>query len=1337
MTSTPEVNVLAGARLRLFAVASIVVSVVWAIAPGKIQPDTKFDLVEDPWGYLWRALFAWNDHAGLGELQNQAYGYLFPMGPFFGVFHSLGFPEWAIQRFWWSFLILVGFFGAHRVAVKLGGFTSDWAIVVALLYVFSPRLLSVLSEISIEAWPASLAPWLVLAAAAMVSKRASWAHQIRGAATTILLVSALGGVNATASLAVLILPLIWILTAPRNSRAFRVVIIWLTAAILGALWWLLPLFILGGFGYPFLDYIETSKITTAVTSLPNALRGTDHWIAFILDGAGHPVWQSGWVQAQYILAIVSGLVVAGFGVYGLMILRTRRDLSHAARFLYLSLLVGLVLVSVGYSGTPGSPVSSVVREFLDGVGAPFRNVHKFDPLIRLPIAFGFVYGVRHLLEHRRKVAHAIGVAGLVFALLSPTALWVGRIGDANAFVAVPESWVTTAELIDEMASVNGGSTLVLPHARNAEMTWGKVSDEPLVALAKSPVVLRAAAPLGHPGAVRLLDAIDLVAGEGLGSPALAPALNRMGIARVVVRSDVSSSIRMHDPAKVEQSLMNSPGFTLVERVSDEISIWSVQSTSLSGATLYKHDQLLNVDGSPEALLWGLQAGVIDSSRPTATAPGVAPAELRTDTFRWTTWNSGLLPAWATSELLAASNTAPTAIGARPLPPLADPDDHVVRVWQGDSQIRASSSGSDPFGDLSLGSGYSTAAALDDDLATAWWSDAEKSSWYEIDFSKPVDLGRLNVALAAPSRYRAPDSVNLRVWGANERDQNRSVAVDSRGDVSLDLSGTKVSQVRISFPNSPVDRVVGIAEVSSSKIDLGSKAKLPNLIDFAAESLALFAERTGNGHVLVGQSLIGRRAEGTHQQEWLLNVAEAKQLAADVSVRAHPGPELDRVLDGFVMSTEHRRSSAPNDRPGASFDADPTTTWTVPAGVDEAIVDVKLDKKTLIEGLSLSDESRGVRFIHRGGVVRMAPGSRSVGVTTDSFSLAFKRPNTVDDESPWRIPETQIIGLTPQSDVFETECGAVRVELGESAASFRLSTTREELSNIGVLRVERCTSKYLTVPDGMTSARISLPTWLAWNALAIHSSERTPEGLDPVATQDSPEKVALRRINPTRLSVEVDTLTQSILVLPQGFNRGWIARDSHGNELEAIEIDGWQQGFIVPAHSAETLSITFDSQKLHALGLMSGPAIALAALFVFVIASRRVRRLGSAEVDANRDIAPLVQEEVNPSRALGHGLIGQMLAVGAVGALFGGPIGGIFALGVLALPIRWLLLVAPGALCAAGVLMSALGVVDHASAGAIAGQTLSLVSLAALVRWWFVHEQTSVSAFPRRTTRNSQ
>ncbi|MDO9357195.1 MAG: alpha-(1-_3)-arabinofuranosyltransferase family protein, partial [Solirubrobacteraceae bacterium] len=67
---------------------------------GRVSFETKFDLVLDPSAFLGRALHLWDATGGFGQVQNQAVGYVFPMGPFAILTHAIGLPDWIGQRLW-------------------------------------------------------------------------------------------------------------------------------------------------------------------------------------------------------------------------------------------------------------------------------------------------------------------------------------------------------------------------------------------------------------------------------------------------------------------------------------------------------------------------------------------------------------------------------------------------------------------------------------------------------------------------------------------------------------------------------------------------------------------------------------------------------------------------------------------------------------------------------------------------------------------------------------------------------------------------------------------------------------------------------------------------------------------------------------------------------------------------------------------------------------------------------------------------------------------------------------------------------------------------------------
>mgnify|MGYP003351718243 CR=1 FL=1 len=132
----------APSRARLVACVVVLVACAFVQLPGWTALDTKVDLYENPWAFLGRSLHAWDVHTASGTLQNQAFGYLFPQGPFFGVLHSLGLSAWLSQRLWWSLLLVVAFLGMRRLLVTIG-FESDAVVLIsAMAYAVSPRIVS-------------------------------------------------------------------------------------------------------------------------------------------------------------------------------------------------------------------------------------------------------------------------------------------------------------------------------------------------------------------------------------------------------------------------------------------------------------------------------------------------------------------------------------------------------------------------------------------------------------------------------------------------------------------------------------------------------------------------------------------------------------------------------------------------------------------------------------------------------------------------------------------------------------------------------------------------------------------------------------------------------------------------------------------------------------------------------------------------------------------------------------------------------------------------------------------------------------------------------------------
>ena len=107
-------------RIRLAAGCALLVGLAFIQDPGLLVTDTKFDLVAAPGDFLARALHLWDEEGAFGQLQNQAYGYLWPMGPFFLLGDLAGIPDWVTQRLWWALLMCVAFTSVSRIEESTG-----------------------------------------------------------------------------------------------------------------------------------------------------------------------------------------------------------------------------------------------------------------------------------------------------------------------------------------------------------------------------------------------------------------------------------------------------------------------------------------------------------------------------------------------------------------------------------------------------------------------------------------------------------------------------------------------------------------------------------------------------------------------------------------------------------------------------------------------------------------------------------------------------------------------------------------------------------------------------------------------------------------------------------------------------------------------------------------------------------------------------------------------------------------------------------------------------------------------------------------------------------------
>ncbi|NEA24704.1 alpha-(1-_3)-arabinofuranosyltransferase domain-containing protein, partial [Actinomadura bangladeshensis] len=570
-------------RLRVLACCLALTAIAFGTRPGAILADTKIDMAVNPLGFLGRALHLW-DPEQFGQLQNQAVGYLFPMGPFFALGDLIGMPAWITQRFWLSLLMCLAFIGMWRLAGRLGigGSAQDghgqWTrLFAAMAYALAPNGLATLGQISSEYLPVAMLPWIVLP---LVTAASGEGGRLRAAARSGLAIACCGGINATATVAVLLVPFLYIVTRPRGSFRVRMLAWWSAAAGAATAWWLAPLLLTGTYGFSWLTYTEKAATTTGPTGLVNVLRGAERWVNYLIVD-GQVWWPVGHGLSLSPVPIIFTGVVAALGLAGLL-----ARLLPERTFLLLTLLAGVAIVSMGHISDIPGPFAAQLRDLLDGPLAPLRNLHKFDAVVRLPLALGLAHLLtaagRHLRDRRARNARVRSLSdgtGPVFgvtlrSLLNlpvAAAVALGGIGltavshglsGPGDFKEVPKYWRDAASWINARAGQQG--VLAVPGAPFGEYLWGRPMDDIVQPLLTARWGVRQLVPAGSPGYTRALDAIDLQMRSGQGSPGLSDFLGRMGVRYVLVRNDLRrETLRGAWPARLHQALDDSPGMRRV------------------------------------------------------------------------------------------------------------------------------------------------------------------------------------------------------------------------------------------------------------------------------------------------------------------------------------------------------------------------------------------------------------------------------------------------------------------------------------------------------------------------------------------------------------------------------------------------------------------------------------------------------------------------------------------------------------------------------------------------------------------------------------------------------
>lgn len=1232
-----------------------VVSVLYAVItffmllqqPGSTTYDTRAELTQRPGDFLSGAFTLWHPESNFGEFQNQAYGYLFPQGTWFVLTDLVGMPDWISQRLWSALILIIACEGARRVARAIG--MADLpALLAGTVFAFSPRLLGTVSVQTAESLPGAVMPWLVLPVVLHLRGRLGpWPTALLSGAAVVCM----GGVNAVETAACLPLAFILVLWGARHGLTDRRFVVgWFAAVGAACVWWALPLLVLARYTPPFYEYVESAGDTTSLIGWSEAARGGSSWLGYLLSG-DQPWWPAMYQLTTEPLLIVVAAVVAAIGLAGLT--QAPGDIKRPLMF---TAVLGLTCITVAHGGVAGAPSAEFVRTLLDGPLQIFRNVHKIDPLVRLPLALGFgcaaAWGVERLVTWRPQVAPGHGLL-----MLSPLLLVVvlGQPYLANdtrtpGWDSIATPWQQAQNYLRaaEVAADGPGPAiraLVVPGSSFAQQDWGWTLDEPLVILGGTSTVTRSQIPLIPGESIRYLSALDQMIATGRATEALVGQLARVDIRYVVLRRDLlRNTTRSPHPGGTAVSLARAglervAGFGTGGSGEAAVEIFEVpQRVPAVRATAL--EDVATVRGAPESVL-GLQAaGLVDPTRPTVLEgePGwKTPAGIVTDSNQrreraFGNNDEGISALMTQDEpwrLARATHDFPAGPGR----------DQVVAKYNGLTSVTASTAQgyADNYGPVTLQS--APYAAIDGNLDTQWVSSIVGSAdeqWLRLRFEGQRAIREVTVTPVADD----PQVVPIRTIEVVAGDQRvRATVPPSGAPVVVALNGSEVSGVEIRVVSAATDARsarVGLREVEVNGLIPRRTAALPGVAPTGAplQFSVTPGRRACNIALAAPDCEIARvrtaEEEGGLDRTFATEGDQQVRLSGHVVARGTP--EAARLLDPVERQTVTATSSYGQDPKVAArfaYDGQPTTAWVSDdTDLYPTLVFEWPEPRTIT---ALAVRSGGTSQAPVTAVVGIGDAEQRVSlVNDDSVAIEPVRTRTLRvrfEKAPGAahvvVPEVELTGADITRPFFaETPTGAVcgfgpKLRIDGRVVPTRVTGTMADIVNGSPLSFEAC---------DVDAVRGDSPALdLAGgdhHVVATPNAEFELLDLAVVPTQadissSSTRAVRIERWGSSQRTLSVAGGSASLLHLPENFNTGWVA-EVDGKALTPVRVDGWQQGWVLPAGEETSVQLRYAPEQTYDVLLPVGLAVSglvLLAGFVSLLLLLFDRRGQSAFAEA--------------------------------------------------------------------------------------------------------------------------
>ncbi|MDW3213101.1 MAG: alpha-(1-_3)-arabinofuranosyltransferase family protein [Ilumatobacteraceae bacterium] len=530
-------------------------------APGRMPSDSKLYLYLDPGRFLADAASTFDGRQFAGWVPHQHVAYLWPSGPWFWFFETIGVPDWIAHRLWIGSIMLAAGLGV-RWCGRLLGVGPMAAFAAAIAYQLSVYVLPYVSRTSVMLLPWAGLGWIV-AFTIRATRQRGWADP----AAVALVVLTVGAVNATALAMIIPAPAWWLVHA-----AWRRSIAWRDAALVAtrvgvlslavSLWWIAMLLIQGRYGTDVLPYSESLADVSLTATSAETWRGLGYWLFYVRDPFSATTTES----LRYLSSTVSIALSYALPLLALAALTWCRW-AHRR---YVAGLIGIGLVlAVGVH--PIGDRSPLMRVFAGdddgGLALALRSSTRALPVMMLGVALALAMVVEAgrtstpVPRFDLRASSALGVTVALVAVLNLPSLWTGAFVDPalERDQDPPPSWLEAAAALD--ASGDDGRVLQLPGVEFGAYRWGYTVDQPLPGLTDKPLVTRDLLPLGSGPAMDLLYAFDDRVQDGVLEPsAVAPIARLLGADTIWLTNDLAAErFRTARPGVVRDLVTGAPG----------------------------------------------------------------------------------------------------------------------------------------------------------------------------------------------------------------------------------------------------------------------------------------------------------------------------------------------------------------------------------------------------------------------------------------------------------------------------------------------------------------------------------------------------------------------------------------------------------------------------------------------------------------------------------------------------------------------------------------------------------------------------------------------------------